>query len=57
MIRGGFWAMGGYAHFIWPCFGLAFAVLTWNLWAARRHHAAARERAMRALAMADSDRA
>jgi heme exporter protein CcmD len=43
--------MGGYARYVWPCFALAFAVLAWNLWAARRHHAAARIRAVRALAM------
>ena len=51
-MSGDFWAMGGYARFVWPCFILAFAVLAWNLWAARRYHAAARVRAARALAMA-----
>jgi len=50
-----FWAMGGYARFVWPCFLLAFAVLGWNLWAARRYHLQARRRAQRALAMADTD--
>jgi len=49
---GGFWAMGGYARFVWPCFAFAFAVLVWNLWAARRYHAQARRRVQRALAMA-----
>jgi heme exporter protein CcmD len=49
---GGFWSMGGYARFVWPCFGFALAVLAWNLWAARRYHAQARLRAARALAMA-----
>ncbi len=48
--------MGGYARFVWPCFGLAAAVLTWNLWSARRYLAAARVRAARALAMAAADR-
>jgi heme exporter protein CcmD len=57
MISGGFWSMGGYARFVWPCFGFAFAVLAWNLWAARRHFAAARVRATRALAMAAGERA
>ena len=37
-----FWAMGGYARFVWPCFGLAGLVLAWNVWSARRLHAAAR---------------
>ena len=57
MISGGFWSMGGYARFVWPCFGLAFAVLAWNLWAARRYYAAARLRAARVLAMRSSERA
>jgi heme exporter protein CcmD len=48
----GFWSMGGYARYVWPCFGFAGAVLGWNLWAARRLLIAARLRAERALAMA-----
>ena len=48
-----FWAMGGYARFVWPCFGLAGLVLAWNVWSARRFHAAARVRAQRALLMTD----
>jgi heme exporter protein CcmD len=47
-----FWAMGGYARFVWPCFGLALLILAWNLWSARRHQAAAKLRATRAIAMA-----
>ena len=47
-----FWAMGGYARFVWPCFAAAAAVLVWNLWAARRLHAAALLRARRAAAAA-----
>jgi heme exporter protein D len=39
--------MGGYAAYVWPCFGLAAAVLAWNILSARRLHAAARERAIR----------
>ncbi len=54
MIRPGFWAMGGYAPFVWPSIALAIAVLIWNLWSARRHHARALLRAQRALAMARS---
>jgi heme exporter protein CcmD len=45
--------MGGYARFVWPCFVFVGAVLAWNLWAARRYHAKARQRALRALAMSD----
>lgn len=51
----GFWAMGGYAQYVWPCIGLACLVLMWNVWAARRYHAAARVRSARALAMAEVD--
>jgi heme exporter protein CcmD len=39
--------MGGYAEYVWPCFLLAGAVLAWNVLAARRLHAAARESALR----------
>jgi heme exporter protein D len=39
--------MGGYAAYVWSCFGLAAAVLAWNIVSARRLHAAARERAIR----------
>jgi heme exporter protein CcmD len=56
MSGGGFWAMGGYARYVWPCFILAAVVFAWNLWAARRYHAAARLRARRALAMAASEK-
>jgi heme exporter protein CcmD len=50
-----FWAMGGYARYVWPCFGLAIVVLAWNLIAAQRYLAAAKLRAARALAMAAGD--
>jgi heme exporter protein CcmD len=50
---GGFWSMGGYARYVWPCFGFACGVLAWNLWSARRFHAEARLRVLRALAMAE----
>jgi heme exporter protein CcmD len=46
-----FWSMGGYARYVWPCFGFAGAVLVWNLWSARGYLAAARIRAVRAMAM------
>ena len=43
--------MGGYAAFVWPSFALAAVVVAWNVVAARRLLAAARERARgRALA-------
>ncbi len=50
-----FWAMGGYARFVWPCFALALGVLGWNLWSARRYHLAACLRVQRAAAMAASE--
>jgi heme exporter protein CcmD len=49
--------MGGYARYVWPCFALALAILYWNLWSARRHHARALQSAARAIAMARSERA
>jgi heme exporter protein CcmD len=54
MMSGNFWSMGGYARYVWPCFGFAAVVLGWNLWAARRYRTAAKLRAARALAMAAS---
>jgi heme exporter protein CcmD len=51
----GFWSMGGYARYVWPCFGFAGVVLAWNLWSARRSLRAARVRAGRALSMALSE--
>ncbi len=56
MTVGGFFAMGGYARYVWPCFALAIAVLLWNVWSARRYHAQALKRVQRALAMAGSER-
>jgi heme exporter protein CcmD len=55
MSGAGFWSMGGYARYVWPCFGFASAVLVWNLWSATRCLAAARLRARRAIAMAASE--
>jgi heme exporter protein CcmD len=49
--------MGGYARYVWPCFAFAAIVVGWNVWAARRYLAAAKTRASRALAMADSEMA
>jgi heme exporter protein CcmD len=50
-----FWSMGGYARYVWPCFGISAVVLAWNVWAARRLLNAARLQAVRALAMAASE--
>jgi len=55
MMSGGFWAMGGYARYVWPCFGFSCVVLTWNLWSARRLRAAAYLRARRGAEMAAVD--
>ncbi len=47
--------MGRYGAFVWPCFALAAIVLAWNVVAARRLHAAARQQALRrAAAKAES---
>jgi heme exporter protein CcmD len=54
-MNGGFWAMGGYAQYVWPCFALAAVIFAWNVWSARRYHAAARTRAARAVGVADSE--
>jgi heme exporter protein CcmD len=52
-----FWSMGGYARFVWPCFGFAAIVVAWNVWAARNLLRAAKQRASRALAAAASEMA
>ena len=44
-----FLAMGGYAAYVWPSFGLTLILLIHNVRAARRHHASAREQALRRL--------
>ena len=31
-----FLSMGGYAQYVWPCFGLTFGVLAGLLWLSRR---------------------
>lgn len=56
MTVGSFFAMGGYARYVWPCFVLAISILLWNVWSARRYHAQALKRVQRALAMAGSER-
>jgi heme exporter protein CcmD len=44
-----FFAMGGYADFVWPCFLLAAVVLIWNAVAARRLLDSARSRVLRSI--------
>jgi heme exporter protein CcmD len=44
-----FLSMGSYAASVWPSFGLTLIVLLHNIRAARRHHAGAREQALRRL--------
>lgn len=46
MSAGGFLAMGGYAGYVWPAFGLTLAVMSWNVWAAFRAHRRARSEAL-----------
>jgi heme exporter protein CcmD len=41
-----FLSMGGYAAFVWPSFGLTLILLIYNVRAARRLHASAREHAL-----------
>jgi heme exporter protein CcmD len=48
-MNGSFWAMGGYARYVWPCFAAAGIVLAWNVWSARRYQLACRLRARRML--------
>jgi len=43
----GYFSMGGYAAFVWPCFLLTAIVLVWNVIAARRLHDAARIKVLR----------
>jgi heme exporter protein CcmD len=51
MMSSSFWAMGGYARYVWPCYAFAGVVLAWNLWSARRFRIAAQLRARRAAQM------
>jgi heme exporter protein CcmD len=50
-----FLSMGGYARYVWPCFGFGVVILIWNFWSARRYLNAAKLRARRNLAMAASN--
>jgi heme exporter protein CcmD len=55
IVSSGFWSMGGYARFVWPCFAFAAVIFAWNWQSARRYRAAAILRARRALAMAAAE--
>jgi heme exporter protein CcmD len=46
-----FLAMGGYARFLWPSYGITFAVLLLNIYWARRLLSQARSEARRRLAI------
>jgi heme exporter protein CcmD len=46
-----FLAMGGYARFLWPCYGITFAVVFLNIYWARRLLVRARSEAKRRLAV------
>jgi heme exporter protein D len=48
-----FWAMGGYAAYVWTSYGLAGLVVAWNVASAVRARREARERALRRLAAAE----
>lgn len=45
-----FLAMGGYARYVWPCYGITFTVVFLNIYWARRLLARARSEAKRRLA-------
>ena len=47
---GRFFAMGGYARFVWPAYALWAAVIAGNVWGAWRALDRARTRALRRLA-------
>lgn len=51
-----FFHMGGYAAYLWPAYLLTFAVLGWNLFAARRALHEAKAEARRRLAVEREDR-
>ena len=47
--------MGGYGLYVWPSYGLAAAVLLWNIWSALRLQNRALDHARRRVAIAKSD--
>jgi heme exporter protein CcmD len=52
-----FFAMGGYALYLWPSYGLTLLAVGWNLIAARRALQLAQRDARRRLAMHGANRA
>jgi heme exporter protein D len=51
-----FFAMGGYAEYVWPAYGLTALVLVWNWWAARQSEAEAQIAARRRTEIARENR-
>lgn len=49
-----FLRMGGYAEYLWPAYGITFAVVILNIVSARRALARARAEARRRLAVQDA---
>jgi len=47
-----FFAMGGYAAYVWSSYALAALIVAWNVGSAVQSHRQARERALRQVAMA-----
>ena len=33
-----FWAMGGYAMYVWASMGVSFALMAWEVWLVRAAH-------------------
>jgi len=54
MIWSEYLAMGGYAAYVWPSFGLTLIVLIHNIRAARRLHESARKEALQRIDAARS---
>ncbi|MEL6869072.1 MAG: heme exporter protein CcmD [Pseudomonadota bacterium] len=48
-----FFAMGGYAFYVWMSFGLTFVVMVANCWLAARRHAATLRQIRRQLDTSD----
>ena len=51
-----FLAMGGYAGFVWPAYGLTTLVLLWNWWSARASEAEAQAAARRRNTLSQENR-
>ena len=51
-----FFAMSGYAQYVWTAYGLTALILVWNWWAARRSEAEAQTSARRRNAISQENR-